>query len=273
MRIRKPAVAGRFYPAHSGTLKTTIDKHLSGAPVLPSPDSVVAAIAPHAGYPYSGLTAAHTFKRLQGKSPRRVVLLGCSHQFQFEGMSIYDQGGYETPLGVVTVDEAMAHHLVSRFGNTCPESHQGEHALEVQVPFLQVALAGDFKLIPILFGSRPDSMHREFGVELAQCLEPDDLVLASTDLSHFLTEERAHAVDQRSLDQVLARDEECLVRSAAKGKCALCGGSAVVAAMAFANAAKATQWQLLDYRTSAWASGETNRVVGYGAISMEREVA
>ncbi len=273
MRIRKPAVSGRFYPADPPTLRRTIEKHLAAAPIHARPEAVAAVIAPHAGYPYSGLTAAHAYKRLLGKKVRRVVLLGCSHHYQFDGASIFRDGGYETPLGIVPIDESLARHLVTCFGNTCPEAHENEHALEVHIPFLQMALEGDFKLVPILFGSRPGDHHEEMGAELARCLEPDDLVLASTDLSHFLSESEANALDQRSLDQVLRKDAHKLCEAAARGRCSLCGASAVVSAMAYANAIKATHWEVLDYRTSAWASGETDRVVGYSAISMERDVA
>ena len=273
MRIRKPAVSGRFYPADPPTLRRTIEKHLAAAPINACPEAVAAVIAPHAGYPYSGLTAAHAFKRIQGKRPRRVVLLGCSHHYQFDHASIFSEGAYETPLGVVSVDEELAQHLVERFGSACPEAHQNEHALEVHIPFLQMTLEGNFQLVPILFGSRPGEHHQALGAELARCLGPDDLVLASTDLSHFLREEEAKVLDQRSIKQVLSKDAKELCAAAARGRCSLCGASAVVSAMAYANAIQATHWEVLDYRTSAWASGETSRVVGYGAISMERDVA
>jgi len=269
MRIRKPAVAGRFYPGDARTLHKEIDRHLAAALVEPAPSAVAAIVSPHAGYPYSGLTAAHAFKRIQGKSPGRVVLLGCSHQFHFGGLSIFDRGGYETPLGVVPVDETLADYLASCFGNVRPEAHYGEHALEVQVPFLQVALDGDFKLVPVLFGGPPGAVHQTIGTELAKCLDPGDLVLASTDLSHYLREAEANQIDRQSLDQVLTRDVEAVCAATAEERCVMCGITAVVTAMAYANATDAAQWQLLDYRTSAWASGDTSRVVGYGAISME----
>lgn len=273
MPIRKPAVAGRFYPADPPTLRRTIEKHLAAAPIEAEPEAVAAVIAPHAGYPYSGLTAAHAFKRLQGKQARRVVLIGCSHHHAFEGMSLFSEGAFETPLGAVPVDGDFAHKLSARFGSTCPEAHQKEHALEVHVPFLQMALRGTFQLVPVLFGSPPEAFHRDFGMLMAEWLDDDDLVLASTDLSHFLCEQEANKVDRRSLKQVLGKDTGELCLAAARGRCALCGASAVVSAMSYANTIQAGHWEVLDYRTSAWASGETDRVVGYGAISMEREVA
>lgn len=273
MRVREPAVSGRFYPGDGATLKKEIQRHMTAALVDPAPDKVSAIISPHAGYLYSGLTAAHVFKRVQGKAPGRVVLLGCSHQFHFEGASIFDRGAFATPLGNVPVDENLADYLTSCFGNTCPEAHYGEHALEVQVPFLQTVLQGDFKLVPVLFGTPPASIHQRFGKELAACLAPGDLVLASTDLSHFLSETEANRIDKQSLRQVLTRDVDAVCDSAAREACVMCGISAVVTAMAYANARNATQWQLLDYRTSAWASGDPRRVVGYGAISMERDAA
>ena len=126
-------------------------------------------------------------------------------------------------------------------------------------------------IVPVLFGNEAGDWHVEFGNRLAQLLDPGDLVIASTDLSHYLTEAEANAIDRESTGTVLGRDPVQLARGLAAGTCSMCGGSAVVAAMACAKARCATDWRLLDYRTSAHAGGDAGHVVGYAAISMEHD--
>jgi AmmeMemoRadiSam system protein B len=122
----------------------------------------------------------------------------------------------------------------------------------------------------VLFGSDPAPWHAAAGEWLAKNLSPDDLVVISTDLSHYMNERDANRIDKHSLDRVLSKDLRALASENESGECALCGATAVVAGMAYALAAGANDWTLLDYRTSAAASGDYERVVGYGAISMER---
>ncbi len=268
MATRKAAVAGQFYPAGPDVLRRDVEGYIEASGVEPAPERVAAIVAPHAGYVYSGPTAGYVFARVRGKRPTRVVVLGRSHRHYFEGASIYDEGAYETPLGPLPVDEPMAKELAQGEDSKSSAPHEMEHSLEVQMPFLQVIL-GNVTIVPILFGSDPTEWHIAFGERLAELLDEDDLVLASTDLSHFLTEEQANAIDKMSLDCVLAKDCEALARGLEQETYSMCGGTAVVAAMAFANKRGASDWQLWDYRTSGKASGDYQRVVGYGAVSME----
>jgi len=270
MPNRAPAVAGQFYPAAPEKLRNAVARCLDETVTVPAPDRVSAIIAPHAGYPYSGPTAGCAFRRIQGMAPRRVVLLGPSHHFRFPGVSLYTEGAFESPLGVVPVDDEFMANLAAAFGNTCPEAHVPEHALEVELPFLQAVLDPGFAIVPVLFGGYPRQEHHALAEFLADHLDPGDLILASTDLSHFLTEPEANEIDRHSLDTVLAGDPEALATGLHDGSCSLCGGTAVVVALAAANLLKArsrTEW---DYRTSAWATGDPSRVVGYGGLTIER---
>jgi len=262
-------MAGRFYPSQREALKKTVEEHIARANVVVPTPNVAVVVAPHAGYPYSGPTAGHAFRRVLGTAPSRVILLGPSHHFRFPGLSIYPSGAWKTPLGTVEVDADFAAQLVSRFGNTCPEAHAPEHALEVELPFLQVALKSQFTIVPILLGSDIDDTHDQLAECLVEWTSPEDLLIASTDLSHFLTEAEANAIDQRSLDTLVAGDPAALAQGISQGACAMCGASAVYTSLAAANLLGATRRQRWDYRTSGAATRDYARVVGYGAVTLE----
>lgn len=270
MPTRAPAVAGQFYPAAPDKLRSTVARCLDEAATLPAPDNVSAMMAPHAGYPYSGPTAGWAFRRIRGMAPRRVVLLGPSHHYRFRGISLSAAGAFETPLGTVPVDSDFTADLVRAFGCACPEAHTPEHALEVELPFLQTVLTPGFSIVPVLFGDYPAPDYPALAEFLVDHLDPGDLIVASTDLSHFLPEHEANQIDRHSMDMVLAGDPEALATGLRDGSCSLCGGTAVVVALAAANLLNArarTEW---DYRTSAWATGDPSRVVGYGGLTLER---
>ena len=270
MTVRRAVVAGQFYPQQPEVLKKDVLGYMDASGVVASPAQVAAVVVPHAGYIYSGPTAGFAYARIRGAKPKRVVLLGRSHRHAFRGASIWPKGGYESPLGILPVDANMAAILAEEFGGAHEEAHLAEHTLEVQAPFVQTAI-GTVPIVPVLFGDEPGEWHVTFGRRLAEYLEHGDLVIASTDLSHYLTEAEAGAIDRESTEAILERDPMKLAQGLAAGTCSMCGGAAVVAAMAYANARCATDWHLLDHRTSARASGDTSHVVGYAAISMELE--
>ena len=272
MNIRKAAVADKFYPGDAHELRHLVEQYLSQTQVKAAPDSVAAIIAPHAGYVYSGPTAGFAYARARGKTPKRVILLGCSHQCGINRASVFDEGAFETPLGVFPIDEPFAKRLAEEWKSAGIEPHLGEHSLEVQLPFLSVALGEtETPIVPILFGGPAGSWHVAAGETLARLADDSDLVVVSTDLSHYLSDEEAHQLDKQTLDTVLTRNCESVIQGLARGACSMCGGAAVVAAMAFARARNAIGWSLLDYRTSAAISKDYRRVVGYAALSMELE--
>lgn len=269
---REPVVAGMFYPGVPGELEHEVRSFLAEAAVDAVPPDVGAMVVPHAGYPYSGPTAGHGYARVQGTKPGRVVLLGRSHRYAFENAAVFPDGAFETPLGTCRVDGAFAQALDAEFGGGPVEAHAPEHSLEVQLPFVQVAL-GNVPIVPVLFGADPAASHIAFGQRLAQMLEPGDLVVASTDLSHYLSEDEANALDEATLQAILSQDCDAVARGVRSGACSMCGAPAVVAAMACALERGARDWRLCDYRTSAAVSGDYERVVGYGAITMARAAA
>ena len=268
-QVRRPAVAGQFYPAEPATLRRMAREFVDASRVEAAPDRVTTVVAPHAGYIYSGPTAGFAYARVEGKQPKRIILLGCSHRYYIDTASVYTRGVFETPLGVFPIDEPFADSLAVEFGSTSDEPHLLEHALEVQLPFLAVTV-GLVPVVPVLLGGPAGSWHAEAGERLAELVDPSDLVVASTDLSHYLDEKRANAIDKRSIDAVLGKDWREFAEGVENQTCSMCGAAAVTAAMAFAKARNAESWQLLDYRTSGAASGDFRRVVGYAAISMEQ---
>ncbi len=267
---RKPAVAGQFYPGKAKELRETVQEYIGASGVEPAPDRVVAVVAPHAGYIYSGPTAGFAYARVKGKKPKRVIVMGSSHRYHFEMASTYDRGAFETPLGDVPIDGTFAKALIEKVGSGPVDPHMLEHSLEVQLPFLIVAI-GEVPIVPILFGSHSTAWHAQFAETLAGMADESDLVVASTDLSHYMTEEEANEIDKASVDAVLAQDWAAFADGIASGRCSMCGATAVATTMAYALARGAKAWSLLDYSTSGNTSGDYDRVVGYAAISMERD--
>ncbi len=266
---RSASVAGRFYPADPGRLRAMVRGYLDASLVEPAPKRVVGLIAPHAGYPFSGPCAGHAYRRVEGKRPERVILLGVSHRHAFEGWSIADAGAYESPLGEFPIDHGFASRIEHLQPMAPTEPHEGDHTLEVHLPFLAEAL-GLIPIVPILFGSRPMPEHEHLGRALGDALGPDDLIVCSTDLSHFYTEAEANALDQQSLSAVSSKDCAAYREAVHAGRVLMCGATAVHVTMASALQQGAADWRLLDYRTSAKASGDASRVVGYGAMTLEK---
>lgn len=271
MNVRKPAFAGLFYPASAQELQQTVADYIHDSGVRPAPERVVAIVSPHAGYIYSGPTAGFVYARVTGKKPTRVILVGCSHRCTIDRASVFDHGAFETPVGTFPVDEAFARALAEKLdAGSTSRPHDSEHCLEVQLPFLHAAL-GSVPIVPVLFGGPASPWHAEAGRAIAALADENDLVVASTDLSHYMTDEDAHRTDKRTIDAVLTHDIATVIEGLDIDAYAMCGESAVVAAMAYALARGAHAWTLLDYRTSAGASGDYDRVVGYAGISMERD--
>lgn len=268
--VRKPAVAGTFYPQEPERLRETVCQYMEESQVEPSPERVAAIVAPHAGYIYSGPTAGYAYARIRGKTPKRVIILGCSHRYHIDKASVYDRGGFETPLGTFPIDEEFAGALAEETGSTSLEPHLLEHGLEVQLPFLSAAL-GEVPIVPVLLGMPSTKWHAQLGETLSSMVDESDLVITSTDLSHYLSEEQANAIDKDTLDKILDQDWNILAQGMAEGACSMCGATAVTTAMTFSLARDARSWTVLDYRTSARVSGDYERVVGYAAVCMERD--
>ena len=261
--VRPPAVAGMFYPADVAELRDTIAKYLEKATPAPL-TNVRAVIVPHAGYVYSGVVAAFAYRLLadQPTRPKRIYLLGPAHRAWFAGVALVNFAAFRTPLGDMPVDVEQTQKMAVSGSLFAPlnSPHAPEHCLEVQVPFLQM-IYPPIPIVPILFG---DVNPKSVGQRLNQVLEPDDLIIVSSDLSHFHDNEVAHTIDRQFLDALLAEDEEGVANGEA------CGQAPALALMVIA---RQQGWRphLLDYRTSGDITGDRRRVVGYASVAYVEE--
>ena len=273
-KIRPPAVAGSFYPADPKELGSMIDGFLAKA-APPPLENVVALVAPHAGYPYSGPVAAYSYALLKGRKYDRVVVIAPSHYEAFGFSSVYDGAAYTTPFGQVPVDQAFAAKLakasplikLSGAGHT-PSADRPEHSIEVQLPFLQRVI-GQFQLVPIIMGDQSYDACRALGVALAKLVAgTNTLIVASSDLSHYHTYDEAVKLDHKTLKAIEEYDYFDLSRNLELRVWEACGGGPIVATMIAAERLGATQAKLLDYANSGDTAGDHSRVVGYGAVAL-----
>lgn len=247
--VRPPAVAGSFYPEDPARLSAEVERLLAEAPAGPPAKAV---IAPHAGYVYSGLTAAFAFRRLPKAT--RIVLLGPAHFAYLDGLALPNARAFRTPLGEVPVEEPEGLPKDAA-------AHAREHSLEVEVPFLQRTL-GAFTLVPIAVGDAAPE-------EVAGVLErlwggPETAIVISSDLSHYHPYAEARALDAGTAKEILA-----LGRLAPHDAC----GAAPVNGLLAAARKRKLRPELVDLRNSGDTAGDKARVVGYGAFAFYEEAA
>ncbi|MBN2232087.1 MAG: AmmeMemoRadiSam system protein B [Deltaproteobacteria bacterium] len=264
--VRRPAVAGTFYPADPETLRREVDRLLGGAGSVPVSGEIIALISPHAGYVYSGGVAAEAYRQVAGGYYDLVVVVSPSHHAWFQGVSVYREGDYLTPLGIVPVDRELVDDLDGVEGITwVPQAHLQEHALEVQLPFLQVVL-GEFRLLPLVMGSQDWQTARRLADILAPRIAGRRVLLvASSDLSHFHRYDQAVELDRHIVDAVAGNDPRELWRVVSGGEAEACGAGPMIAVLLLAAALGATDTKVLAYRNSGDVSGERRQVVGYMA--------
>lgn len=271
---RPPVVAGSFYPADSAVLATMIHEHLSQVTDLPHIDGeIVALIVPHAGLVYSGAIAAHAYKLLEGSSVNRVILCGPSHQYSFQGASVYGaQVRWRTPLGVIRCDDELCNVAARHEGvNVVSDAHNREHSLEVQLPYLQTVLPS-VSIVPIVIGHQT-----EHGISILtaalKSLEYDaqTIMVASTDWQHYKPAAVGAPMDSLGISCLLSLDPDRLATLLASGEVEMCGGGAAVAVTKAALAKGANRAQLLQYGDSGDLTGDKQSVVGYAAIVLYRQ--
>jgi AmmeMemoRadiSam system protein B len=265
VRVRRAAVAGRFYPAGPSALADLVDGLLGDVHPDRGPARPVAAVAPHAGYEYSGAVAATTYAHLScwREEITRVVLLGPAHFVPLEGMAVPGVDAFATPLGPVEIDDAARTTVAGMPGVVIDDDpHEGEHSLETQLPFLLRALDPRVRVLPVAVGR---TVPGDVAGLLAGVLSADGTVaVVSTDLSHYLDLRTARERDAHTAAAILARD------AAAIGPEDACGHWALRGLLQHA-AQRGMDVELLRLGTSADAGAGTSRVVGYGSF-LVREV-
>lgn len=275
--IREPAVAGQFYPADVDGLTFKIEKYLSSVPEQKFSGIVKAVIVPHAGYDFSAPVAAYSYKQLQGKNVGTVVIICNSHTSYFNGLAVDDSDAWQTPLGLVPVDKELAEQLVKADSTISynSQAHLADHTLEIQLPFLQTVLSGEFKIMPILFGNSDDDSYKKLAQALAENLDQDDIIIISTDMSHYPGYKDANRIDRATLGEIktltVERLEEHIKQIESENvpgeDTVLCGRDGVKTVMELA---KLQNWdirEILHYASSGDVPiGDKERVVGYGAM-------
>lgn len=251
---------------------------LSRATAVQGHGRLIAILVPHAGYDFSGLVAAQGFRQLDA-SWKTVVLLGTAHQVPVRGAALYARGSYQTPLGPVPIDEALARQLsaASPLFEDNPDAHEREHSIEVELPFLQKTLT-DFKVVPMLLNTPEGAVAREIGERLAETLRGrKTLLVISSDLSHYPEEPLAKAVDATTLvsiqemnPELYWQTSEVLMGRHEKGlECTACGQAAIMAGITAARKLGANEVVLMKYLDSGDVPGigDPNRTVGYAALA------
>jgi AmmeMemoRadiSam system protein B len=281
--IRKPAVAGMFYPSERNALAQTVDGLLAACPDMANAATVRMLLAPHAGYMYSGAVAARGFHRVRAGEthPSRAFIIGPSHVEAFDYTSVYGGSAYRTPLGDVPVDASAAAALtqlhpsirVSGAGHDVRAHDRGEHAIEVELPFLQRAIAG-IRVVPITMGLQSWDACDALGNALADIVDwSADIVIASSDLSHFYDDATARKMDAAFCATMLTMDARSLYDRAARRECEACGTGPVVAALIASTSLRDRKAELVATANSGDINHDRTSVVGYASAVVTGEPA
>ena len=277
--IRKPAVAGSFYPDNPEILKKTIEScFLDDAGVSKIPDInsfegedyPVNIMVPHAGYQYSGAIASHGYCELvQNGFPEVFIILSPNHTGLGSEISVFNEGEWITPLGNVEVDNEFADAIISCSGIATSDfsAHIHEHSIEVQLPFLQY-FSDDFKIVPITMGSQSFTASSDLAkaiFEAGNKLNKSYSVIASTDLSHFNNQEKANKVDAFVMEDIEEMDEFKLFEEVVQYNITMCGYGPVMTAISLSKMSGKTDSEILAYRTSGDVTGDFSSVVGYAS--------
>ena len=252
-------VAGSFYPSDAVRLVAEVDTLLSGAAPEPSAARrLPALVVPHAAYRYSGPVAAAAYALVRGREPAGVILLGPAHFVPLSGSAVPRAGEWSTPLGRVPIDRAARERALGVQGvRAADEPHASEHSLEVQLPFLERSLRPELPVLPVVTAAPAGDV-----ADLLDAVAgPETLVVVSTDLSHHLPEAEARRRDGRTIEAVMALHADGIRPGSA------CGAHALRGLLAWAGRIGRTP-TLLSYRTSAAATGDRSRVVGYAALAL-----
>lgn len=267
--LRKPAVAGRFYPRDPDDLREEASDYLSrAADSSQAPIRAVGCVAPHAGYVYSGHVAGRVFARIE--IPQRCVVLCPNHTGMGSPLAIMSAGGWETPLGEVPVDRELAAELKTRFPSLQEDSaaHRGEHAVEVELPFLQLRQP-ELRFVPIALGTAQFEVLEALGNALADVIaaHPDPvLIVASSDMNHYESDAITRVKDHRAIERILTLDPHGLFDVVTQQNISMCGFGPTVVMITAARQLGAKSAELVKYATSGDISGDRNMVVGYAGI-------
>ena len=274
--LRPSPLAGTWYENDPAALAQSVDGYLDRAVLPELTGDVMGVIAPHAGHVYSGAVAGFAFAALRGRTPDLVVIVSPFHGFHSSDLLTSAHGGYTTPLGAVSIDQTAIDQLETSlrekvgYGLT-HISRDHEHSLEIELPFLQRALAAPFQLLPVMVRTLEPRVAEGLGNSLAELLRGRNFILvASTDLSHFYSQDQANQFDAEMLRQFEAFSPEGVFRAEASGKGFACGVGAVASILWAARGLGGESIKVLHHATSGDVTGDYSSVVGYGAAAILR---
>lgn len=270
--VRPSPIAGSWYPGSERELRSIVEQYIGAAEVAALPGSVIGVIAPHAGYIYSGPTAGYAYRAVQGMKIDTAVVVSPLHDYHPQPFLTTAHQAYNTPLGDVEVDLELLEKLQTELEkeprlSLTTIAYDREHSLEIQLPFLQCALAAPFKLLPLMVREHRAEPLKLFAKTLAHTLAGSNaLLVASTDLSHFYPEEAANQLDNYMLEQIGRFSPEGVIEAEEEGKGFACGNGAVAVVLWAAQELGGRTVTILNHSTSAHTTGDRSQVVGYGAV-------
>jgi len=265
MNARHPAVAGRFYPKDPDILRADVESYLSSDEAR---IDALGCMVPHAGYVYSAHVAGAVFSKIN--IPRLCAVIGPNHTGLGRPLSIMSEGAWETPLGDVPIATDLAREMMKAFSPLTEdtEAHHAEHAIEVELPFLQV-LQPDITFVPIALGTGQFELLEALGHALAKVIAAQDepiLIVASSDMNHYESDEITRTKDAKAMEQVLKLDARGLFDAVKRENISMCGFGPAVVMLAAAKRLGATSAELVKYATSGDISGDHEMVVGYAGV-------
>ncbi len=260
--IRYPSVAGMFYPGDGEVLRTEVRELINDAG---NKVKAIGLISPHAGYVYSGSCAGNGFGKIN--IPDRVIILGVNHRGAGHAMAVDGHNKWNTPLGDIKIDDNLRDELIQKSVvfevDSVPSSE--EHSLEVQIPFIQV-LNPTAKILPITIGTHDREMMRTGGLEIGRIIKEandDILIIASTDMSHYISADNAKELDHMAIEKIIELDPDGLFEAVRSNNISMCGVSPTYIMMTAAKELGGAKGEVIEYTNSGYTSGDFDQVVGY----------
>ncbi len=282
LQNREPAAAGSYYAGDPKVLKNDLIQLFNQAQPGKTRGDVLAIIAPHAGYPYSGVVAASSYNQIdRDKKYENIFVIGSSHRVSYQGASIYNKGHYETPLGTVKVNLELANKLIDNNNHFqyYQQAHTQEHSLEVELPFLQHILKEDFRIVPILLGTHSPEVCQEISRTLSDYFNENNLFVISTDFSHYPEYESANSIDKSTAEAICSNSVENFILAINRNMeknipnlaTCICAWPAVMTLLYMTQNDPEIEISLVEYRNSGDSEyGDKSQVVGYCAISVSK---
>lgn len=264
MQVRKPAVAGQFYPGTESSLRKSVEKMVSS---VEKKIKAIGVVSPHAGYMYSGPVAGILYSNIE--IPDTVIILGPNHTGIGKPYAIMTEGSWETPLGAVEIESNLAREILgaSELIKEDSTAHRYEHSLEVQIPFIQY-FKSDIKIVPIVIGGNKFS---EIGEAIATSIKKykkDVLIVASSDMTHYEPQESAEKKDNLAIEAIIGLNEKEMLQRISKYDISMCGYGPTAIMLVSAKLLGAKQAKLIKYMTSGDTTGDYSAVVGYAGLAV-----